>query len=51
MKPDLFVSSIEAQCAAAMERIAHYINRSAGQHCHHIKVGFQVLRAQILGKP
>ncbi len=49
MKPDLFVSPIEVQCAAAMERIAHYINRAAGQHGHHIRMGFVVLRSQLGG--
>ena len=43
----LFVSPIEVQCAAAMERIAHYINRAAGQHGHHIRVVFAVLRVQM----
>lgn len=47
MKPDLFISPIEVQCAAAMERLVHYINRAAGQHGHHIRVGFQVLRVQM----
>ena len=47
MKPDLFISPTQAPCAAAMERIAHYLNRAAGQHTHHIRVGFAVLRVQM----
>ena len=47
MKPDLFISPIEVQCAAAMERIVHYINRAAGQHSHHVRAGFEMLRHQL----
>lgn len=47
MKPDLFISPIEVQCAAAMERIAHYANRACAQHRFHIRVGFAVLRVQM----
>jgi len=43
----LFPPTIDEQCKAAMERIVHYLNRAAGQHTHHIRMGFAVLRVQM----
>jgi len=43
----LFPPTIEEMCQSAMERITHFINRSAGQHGYHIRAGFQVLRHEL----
>lgn len=47
MTPSLFPPTTDEMCQAAMERIVHYINRAAGQHGHHIRAGFDVLRVQM----
>lgn len=47
MTPSLFPPTTDEMCQAAMERITHYLNRAAGQHTHHIRVGFAVLRVQM----
>lgn len=38
---------IDAMAMDAMRRLSSFINRSAGQHGHHIRVGFQMLRVQM----
>lgn len=51
MSNDMFELSIEDQCRAAMERIAEFVNRSAGQHHRRIREAFTAAGIRLLGAP
>ncbi len=47
MQLELFPPTIDQLCRWAMEGITEHVNRSAGQHCFHITMGFRDLQERV----